>query len=73
MLPVDREGKGMGSILAFRPRKAAGKTPKQNASPATIIIFPGVRYERVPAADGNNKWSPVTWLGQFNSRPVPTT
>lgn len=59
----------MGNILAFRPRKSsAAKAPKRSASPATVIIFPGVRYERV---EGGKKWSPITWIGQ--PRPVPTT
>ena len=38
----------MGSVLSFSPRDAANtqKPPLASGSSATIVIFPGVRYER---------------------------
>lgn len=44
----------MSSIIAFRPRRKAESKPKPGvAGDATVIIFPGVRYERSPAAEKN--------------------
>ena len=63
----------MGNILAFRPRRpSGGQTPKKGGQSATVIIFPGVRYERRADAEGGAKWSPVTWIGQFQPQPLPT-
>lgn len=43
----------MGAILPFVPRAAATKTTRpQGTAVAAIIIFPGVRYERVGAGNG---------------------
>lgn len=36
----------MGSVLAFVPREAAAKKPLPAGDIASIVIFPGVRYER---------------------------
>ncbi|MEW9806827.1 hypothetical protein [Mesorhizobium marinum] len=37
----------MGSVLAFAPRDAAPtKKPPAAGATASIVIFPGVRYER---------------------------
>ncbi|BCH26026.1 hypothetical protein MesoLjLc_59460 [Mesorhizobium sp. L-8-10] len=46
----------MGAILPFVPRTAATKTTRpQRAVAASIIIFPGVRYERVPVGNGGKR------------------
>ncbi|MEO9339867.1 hypothetical protein ABFT80_20785 [Mesorhizobium sp. SB112] len=43
----------MSIILAFVPRRTAQNAPKTvRDTPASIIIFPGVRYEREKAAEG---------------------
>jgi len=36
----------MGSVLAFSPRDAAIKKPLAVGDTASIVIFPGIRYER---------------------------
>lgn len=37
----------MGSILPFQPRNAASiRKPNDAGASASIVIFPGVRYER---------------------------
>ena len=38
----------MGSVLAFQPRDAANvrKPPLAAGDTASIVIFPGIRYER---------------------------
>lgn len=37
----------MGSVLAFQPREAASiKKPLAAGATASIVIFPGIRYER---------------------------
>jgi hypothetical protein len=41
----------MGQVLSFTPRRAAVKQPPLSTqAAASIIIFPGVRYERQHAA-----------------------
>lgn len=46
----------MGAILPFVPRTAATKTTRpQDTVAAAIIIFPGVRYERVAAGNGGER------------------
>ncbi len=71
--PGSREANDMGNILAFRPRKAAGGKTRKQGAPATVIIFPGVRYERAPDTASAQKWSPATWMAQFQPQPLPTT
>lgn len=42
----------MGLLLNFTPQKAAKQRPKPSAgATASIIIFPGIRYERPTALD----------------------
>ena len=37
----------MGSVLAFQPREAASiRKPLAAGTTASIVIFPGIRYER---------------------------
>jgi hypothetical protein len=62
----------MASILAFTPREAA-RTPKagDDNRPATVIIFPGVRYERTATTTSPKtpKWLPPGWMAPF--QPLP--
>jgi hypothetical protein len=48
-----REASGenlMATIIPFRKHQTASRSaPKRNATPAKIVIFPGVRYERTGA------------------------
>jgi hypothetical protein len=38
----------MGDLLAFHPRKPAlAERREPSAAPAEIILFPGIRYERM--------------------------
>ena len=41
----------MGMLLTFAPSKTAKPKPRPNAGTASIIIFPGIRYERSAALD----------------------
>jgi hypothetical protein len=49
----------MGRILSFVPQQAANRrSPRAADAPASVIIFPGVRYERPPgdkSRDGAEK------------------
>ncbi len=46
----------MGMLLSFAPAKIAKPRPKQKSgTSASIIIFPGVRYERVNPLDMMSK------------------
>lgn len=40
----------MGYVVSFTPRAASQPTKLSAGEAAAIIIFPGVRYERVPEA-----------------------
>jgi len=46
----------MGDVLSFSPRRAAvNRSPRTTAdAPASVIIFPGVRYERPSGDKGAN-------------------
>ncbi|AMS43605.1 hypothetical protein AA2016_4695 [Aminobacter aminovorans] len=49
LTPVEPRGKSrtMGSVVSFMPRQAAiRRSPRTAETSASIIIFPGVRYER---------------------------
>ncbi len=41
----------MSSVLEFALRPRAGKPPLQDGHGAEIIIFPGVRFERLVSED----------------------
>lgn len=40
----------MGSVVSFAPRDAATRKPIAGGVTASVIIFPGVRYERQQAS-----------------------
>ena len=63
----------MGSILAFRPRKSARTSSSEKGAPATVIIFPGVRYEQLGAVGDAMKWTPVDWRVRQRPTSVPVT
>ncbi|MEQ1950738.1 hypothetical protein [Mesorhizobium sp. CN2-181] len=63
----------MGNVLAFRPRKSSGGKTREKGASATVIIFPGVRYERAPEAASGQKWSPAAWIAQLQPQPLPTS
>jgi hypothetical protein len=43
----------MATILNFSARPAPGAPERRSAGPASIIIFPGIRYERYGAEDSS--------------------
>lgn len=48
----------MGMVLSFSPRVvASGDSRRHGAEPASVIIFPGVRYERLE--DGQHADAPA--------------
>lgn len=60
----------MGMVLSFVPRAAASSRPQPSAgTPAAVIIFPGVRYERPRIGEarpgGNGPDKPIS------PRPLP--
>jgi len=68
---TERETRVMGSILSFVPRKAASRPAGQPAQvPASIIIFPGVRYERCAVAGAVDERKPDGLAGGDLSRPL---
>ncbi|QPC95300.1 hypothetical protein GA829_27510 [Mesorhizobium sp. INR15] len=49
---TERNARTMGMVLSFVPRTAATNRTSQNTgTPAAVIIFPGVRYERSRVTD----------------------
>jgi hypothetical protein len=50
----------MGMLLTFTPQKTAKPRPKPSSGTASIIIFPGIRYE---------KSSAIERIGQILARP----
>lgn len=70
MLRSCREGKRevMGSIVSFVPRPAAKTRHVENhTAAASVIIFPGVRYERPADAASDGSKSKETRTDQ----PIP--
>ena len=63
----------MASILAFSPRKSTRAKAAGDGAPATVIIFPGVRYERLGTSSEAVKWSPVDWKIWQKPNPLPAT
>ena len=60
----------MGSILSFVPRQAVtGQLSRTNGEPASVIIFPGGRYERSPARD--KREDPSSKEGETRAAPLP--
>lgn len=42
----------MGIVLSFQPRKPAQKRrPAATSATPSVVLFPGVRYERLPNGD----------------------
>lgn len=62
----------MADIITFRPlRKAAGSHKASGGTAATIIIFPGVRYERPALAEAGVKWIQPRRLTPYLPMPRP--
>jgi len=60
----------MSSIIAFRPRRTPASKQKPNgAGDASVIIFPGVRYERPAQSDAAAKWIQPAFLAPYKPRP----
>jgi hypothetical protein len=69
---TEREARVMGSILSFVPRKAATNHHKHpRGTPASIIIFPGVRYERRALMEAARGHLPSGSATSFRIRPAP--
>ena len=62
----------MGSIVSFQPRRAASRRkPAGAAATGSIIIFPGVRYERPVAAAGGLPAARQALTGPMAGKPAP--
>jgi hypothetical protein len=61
----------MGSILSFAPRRAAKRRRDESREAgASVIIFPGVRYERPPDQTPGNSTPGDRKAEQQNSGPL---
>ncbi|MDH6230077.1 hypothetical protein M2281_000649 [Mesorhizobium soli] len=62
----------MGSILSFVPRKAASRPIEPPAQAlASIIIFPGVRYERRAMIEATGVSTIIGRPGAGPKKPTP--
>jgi hypothetical protein len=60
----------MGSVLAFAPRDAATvRKPLSAGDTASIVIFPGIRYERHESNDDSRKAANHTETKRDKPRP----
>lgn len=60
----------MGSVLAFAPLKAATvRKPLSAGDTASIVIFPGIRYERHESSDDSRKAANHTETKRDKPRP----
>ncbi|MER8530554.1 hypothetical protein [Mesorhizobium sp. M0598] len=60
----------MGMVLSFVPRTAATNRAQQ-AAPAAVIIFPGVRYEQRPLTGETRPAGGPDKPGLSGTLPVP--
>ena len=62
----------MGSLLSFAPRRAASsRRPVMAGATASVIIFPGVRYERPDAVRGGYKAALPVQANPAPGKPAP--
>jgi len=62
----------MGSILSFVPRKAAtSQTDRPSETQASVIIFPGVRYERRAMLEASGVSTISSYVGSSHKKPAP--
>ncbi len=62
----------MADILSFKaPQKARRDERTGEKRPATVIIFPGVRYERLGQQEGGSKWLSPGWMAPFAPQTLP--
>lgn len=62
----------MGSILSFVPRKAAtGQSRPPAGLVASVIIFPGVRYERRAMIEATGTTTITGYSGHRQKEPAP--
>jgi hypothetical protein len=62
----------MGSILSFVPRKAASShTDRPAETQASVIIFPGVRYERRAMIEAAGVSTISSYTGSNQKKPAP--
>jgi hypothetical protein len=60
----------MGSVLAFQPRDAASvRKPPAAGGTASIVIFPGIRYERAGEVSASEAGSKRTDTKRDHRRP----
>jgi hypothetical protein len=60
----------MGSVLAFAPRDAATvRKPLGAGNTASIVIFPGIRYERHGSSEDSRKVTNHTETKRGKPRP----
>ena len=67
---TDSRGEGMASILTFRKRDRPKGAAARDSTPAKIIIFPGVRYERTSGAEASGVWPVVRLMTPM--QPIPS-
>jgi hypothetical protein len=62
----------MGSLLSFAPRRAApSRKPVLAGATASVIIFPGVRYERADPVQGGYKAPRPAQASAAPAKPAP--
>lgn len=61
----------MGTVLPFQPRREpASRPPIALSTPPSVVIFPGVRYERYAAADAKTPLLALEAKPQVPSKPT---
>ena len=60
----------MGMILSFMPRRGQGRRPwRTHNDAAAVIIFPGVRYERLTSSEPRT--GETAPAGAYPDKPPP--
>lgn len=62
----------MGSVVSFSPRSAAvTRTPPPTGSTGSVVIFPGIRYERATSLEPVTKAAAVNPAEGRRDTPAP--
>lgn len=69
---AERESPVMGSVLSFAPRNAAtSRKPIDPGATASVVIFPGIRYERPEAGGPEHDIASLNRPDTRHDKPLP--
>jgi hypothetical protein len=69
---TERESPVMGSVVSFSPRNAAvTRNPPPPGTTGSVVIFPGIRYERATSLEPVDKAGRANAAEPRRDKPAP--